>query len=68
MTSIPGRFEAIEKEITKKAVKDEVKEKHKKLKTRLIAEIDEIKKYFDKKITDIDVKYTEKISVFEDRI
>jgi len=49
-------------------VKDEVKEKHKKLKTRLIAEIDEIKKYFDKKITDIDMKYTEKISVFEDRI
>lgn len=68
MTSIPGRFEAIEKEITKKAVKEEVKEKHKKLKTRLIAEIDEIKKYFDKKITDIDVKYTEKISMFEDRI
>jgi len=68
MTSIPGRFEAIEKEITKKAVKEEVKEKHKKLKTRLIAEIDEIKKYFDKKITDIDGKYTEKISVFEDRI
>ena len=68
MTSIPGRFDTIEKEITKKAVKDEVKEKHKKLKTRLIAEIDEIKKYFDKKITDIDVKYTEKISVFEDRI
>lgn len=68
MTSIPGRFEAIEKEITKKAVKEEVKEKHKKLKTRLIAEIDEIKKYFDKKILDIDVKYTEKISVFEDRI
>jgi len=68
MTSIPGRFDAIEKEITKKAVKDEVKEKHKKLKTRLIAEIDEIKKYFDKKITDIDVKYTEKISMFEDRI
>jgi hypothetical protein len=68
MTSIPGRFEAIEKEITKKAVKEEVKEKHKKLKTRLIAEIDEIKKYFDKKILDIDVKYNEKISVFEDRI
>ncbi|KAL4446473.1 hypothetical protein ABPG74_001214 [Tetrahymena malaccensis] len=64
----PARFLQIEKEIQKKAVKEEVKEKHKKLKVKVSTEIEEIKKYFEKKVVDLDAKYASKINQFEDKV
>ena len=51
----------------KKALKDDVKEKNQKIKEKLVKDFDEMKKYFEKKINDLEGKLGEKINTFEDR-
>ncbi|EGR30463.1 scp-like extracellular protein, putative [Ichthyophthirius multifiliis] len=61
------KISALQTEIGKKALKDDVKEKNQKIKEKLVKDFDEMKKYFEKKIVNLEAKLNDKINTFEDR-